>query len=346
VAVLAFGPVTAEARTVADCAAGSTLYTVAHADDSILFQDPDIRTDIASGRCVRTIFLTAGDAGLDATYWQGRENGVAAAYADLAARPNVWRTSDAGIPGHPARLLTLVANPAVSVVFLRLPDGQSRGRGFGSTGLVSLEKLWLETVPSIAAVDGTSSYTRAQLVASLAAAMTTFRPDTIRTQDFLGAFGDGDHSDHHAAAYFTRAAGELYLPRHRLIGYVGYGMTTLAANLSAADAAAKQQTFFAYAPFDPPVCQTVVTCEPAAYAGWWSRQYVNATIDQGSGPPPVPVAAPAPAAPAPAAKAPETPAQAALRRAKAHRRAALCRRTPNARPCKPRRAPQTAPTRL
>jgi LmbE family N-acetylglucosaminyl deacetylase len=343
--VLAFGPAAAEARPAAGCAAGSTLYTVAHADDSILFQDPDIRTDIAAGRCVRTIFLTAGDAGLDATYWQGRENGVAAAYADLAAQPNVWRTADAGIPGHPAPLLTLVANPAVSIVFLRLPDGQSRGRGFGSTGLVSLEKLWLETVPSMTAVDRTSSYTRAELVAALTAAMTTYGADTIRTQDFLGAFGDGDHSDHHAAAYFTRAAGELYVPRHTLIGYVGYGISTLAVNLSAAAAAAKQQTFFVYAPFDPPLCQTVATCEPAAYAGWWSRQYVNATVVQGSGPPPTPQPpVPVPAPSAPVVKTPAAPSQAALRRARARRHAAFCRRAPEARACKPRRAPQTAPT--
>jgi LmbE family N-acetylglucosaminyl deacetylase len=328
VAVFAAGP--ANARGGAACSAGSSLYTVAHEDDSILFQDPDLRTDIAKGRCVRTVFLTAGDAGLDSAYWQGRENGAKASYADLAGKPNVWTEGDAGIPGHPTPLFTLAGNPAVSIVFMRIPDGQSRGRGFGSTGMVSLEKLWLETVPSMRVIDGTSSYTRNDLIDALAYLMTSFAPSEIRTQDFVGTFGDGDHSDHHATAFFTKAAGERYPGSHKLISYQDYGTSALAANLSPAAAQAKQQTWFVYAPYDPPVCQTVSTCGPAGYESWWSRQYIAATIDQ------VGVATPAPPAPATTTTTPAPPAPAPGSRA-ARVRAALiaaCRRAPSSPRCK------------
>ena len=53
---------TSTALTAANCPAGDSMYVVAHEDDSILFQNPDLQRDISNGRCVQTIFLTAGDA--------------------------------------------------------------------------------------------------------------------------------------------------------------------------------------------------------------------------------------------------------------------------------------------
>ncbi len=263
------------------CAAGRSLYTVAHADDSILFQDPDLRRDIAGGRCVQTVFFTAGDAGLDSAYWRGREEGVMAAYAELSGQPNSWTGADAAIPGHPASLVTLAAKPTVSLVFLRLPDGQSRGQGFGSTGLVSLEKLWFGTVPWLRTVDGSSSYTSGQLVRALGFLIASSGPEQIRTLDFSGTFGDGDHSDHHAVAFFTRAAGEGYRIPHTLTGYRGYGAALAPPNLAPVDASAKRRTWFAYAPFDPAICHSIRTCEETGYADSWQRQYTTATLEQG-----------------------------------------------------------------
>src|SRR5215475_11483965 len=42
---------------------GRSMNIVAHEDDDLLFLSPDLIHDIQSGRCVRTIFVTAGDAG-------------------------------------------------------------------------------------------------------------------------------------------------------------------------------------------------------------------------------------------------------------------------------------------
>lgn len=62
-------------------AATQTLNIVAHQDDDLLFLSPDLINDIASGRSVRTVFLTAGDAGNGRDYWISRQAGSQAAYS-------------------------------------------------------------------------------------------------------------------------------------------------------------------------------------------------------------------------------------------------------------------------
>ena len=53
------------------------LYVVAHPDDDLLFMNPDVQTDITAGRAVRTVYVTSGDGGGPASWWQSRETGVA-----------------------------------------------------------------------------------------------------------------------------------------------------------------------------------------------------------------------------------------------------------------------------
>ena len=36
---------------------------VAHPDDDLLFQSPDLLHDVVGGKCVRTVFVTAGERG-------------------------------------------------------------------------------------------------------------------------------------------------------------------------------------------------------------------------------------------------------------------------------------------
>ena len=268
------------------CALGSSVYTAAHEDDSFLYEGPDLYHDIASGRCVETVFVTAGDSGLSEAYWRGRERGVEAAYAEIAGVPDTWTTSDAGIPGHPMARRTLVAKPTVSLVFMRIPDGNwVWGTGFPSTGYVSLQHLWEGTLPTITAIDGSSTYSRQSLIDTLRALILNAGADHLATQNFEGSFGDGDHSDHHAIAFFTKAAGELDPAPHTLTGYVGYQMATWPPNLGAEDTAAKEAAWWAYAPYDPAVCQSKSECLAAGHGTSWTRQYVAATIQQGTLPP-------------------------------------------------------------
>jgi LmbE family N-acetylglucosaminyl deacetylase len=273
---------TGSATAAQTCAAGSSVYVVAHEDDSILFQDPAIQQDIQSGRCVETIFVTAGDAGRSSSYWLGREAGAQASYAQMAGVANTWSQVDAGVAGHPMSQWTLTGNPNVSVVFMRLPDGNDTGSGFSATGNQSLQKLWQGTISSITAVDGSSSYTAGTLTGTLTTLLQTASADRVVTQDFTGTYGDGDHSDHHAVAYFTRAAGQADATPHTLTGYMDYPISSFPVNLAVSDAQAKQATWFSYAPLDTLACQTVSDCTSHGYAAWWSRQYATAVLQQPS----------------------------------------------------------------
>jgi LmbE family N-acetylglucosaminyl deacetylase len=74
---------------------------VAHQDDDLIFQNPALLEAIAAGDCVRTVFVTVGNAGLGEAYWREREEGSRAAYALTPARRQ-GRNSKAGaapVPG-------------------------------------------------------------------------------------------------------------------------------------------------------------------------------------------------------------------------------------------------------
>src|SRR3954447_25015423 len=103
-----------------NCGLGTTLNIVGHPDDDLLFQSPDLLHDVQSGKCVRTVYVTAGASAGDMDTILSRESGVQAAYANMAGVANSWSTSDAGISGHPITLVTLTARPTVSLAFLRL----------------------------------------------------------------------------------------------------------------------------------------------------------------------------------------------------------------------------------
>ena len=82
-----------------------------------------------------------------------------AAYAEMAGVANTWTQSDAGVAGHPMPVMTLSADPNLSLVFMRLPDGNVDGSGFAAQNFESLQKLYTGAVSQMTTVDGSSSYT-------------------------------------------------------------------------------------------------------------------------------------------------------------------------------------------
>src|SRR5216684_3876632 len=134
------------------------LKIVAHYDDDLIFMSPDLAESIQQGRMVRTVFITAGDAGKDAAYWTDREAGILEAYASMAALPNSWESSTLTIAGKTVQLRSLAGSSRVSVVLLHLPDGSPVGSGFRSTRGESLAQLWNDKIPLLHAVDGSASY--------------------------------------------------------------------------------------------------------------------------------------------------------------------------------------------
>jgi hypothetical protein len=261
------------------CVSGTTVNIVAHQDDDLLFLNPDIQSDISSGRCVITVYVTAGDDDEGAQYYIGRENGEKQAYAFMNATLNFWTQNDAGIPGHPMTEYTLTNAPKTSLVFMRLPDGNYDGAGFASNNFESLQKLWQGTIPSMTTVDGTSTYTKTQLISTLAALMDKYQPDIVRTQNFIDGYNSSvDHSDHYSSAYATLAASGSYDTSHLLIGYYDYEINSQPQNIFGTNVTAKQDTFINYAQYDPNVCQTVTACNATKYGGWFLREYTVATI--------------------------------------------------------------------
>ncbi len=244
---------------------------VAHQDDSLLFQSPDLFHDIQNDRCTMTIFVTAGDAGSGEQYWLGREDGVKAAYANMSGVANEWTVSDAGISGHPIPVFTLASHPNISMAFLRLPDGGVDGNGLSNP--VSLKKLWEGSITSLTAIDNSSSYSKQDLINTFAALYAQYQPSRINTQNFVISFGDLDHSDHIATGYFSKSAHQLYTTPHTIYAYQGYDSVFHAINVFNTDLAAKIGAFFTYTPFDPHACQSYEACT-GSYDDWLERQYI------------------------------------------------------------------------
>jgi LmbE family N-acetylglucosaminyl deacetylase len=290
--MLAGTSVTAAAASPPACAS-KAMYVVAHEDDSLLFQSPDLLQDIRSGRCVRTVFLTAGDDGQEESYWISREEGAEAGYARMAGVADTWTGSTVTADGHPIRLETLTGQPGVSLVFMRLPDGgYPAGEGTPAYGNQSLMKLWnggnggspsesdISTVAEEVPATYATTYDFDELVDALAALMTSFEPRWIATQNYTGTFATSvDHHDHVATAKFTQRAQSAYAAPHQLIGYEDYETSAKANNLSGEPLAAKEAAFAAYEEHDK-ACTEGSECK-AQYKGWLERQYVAAAETAG-----------------------------------------------------------------
>jgi LmbE family N-acetylglucosaminyl deacetylase len=272
-----------------DCTAGRTLSVIAHPDDDLLFQNPDMIHDIRAGKCVQTVYLTAGDAGGDAQYIALRQDGVMAAYAQMAGEANRWKNSVQPEDGHPTEAFSLIGDPRITLRFLSLPDGNPNGSGYPVHGGESLEKLWNGTIPVITTLNGSGSYTKEGLVATLNAVMSEFQPNTIRTLNYTGGFGPNyqthspswDHSDHLAAARFALAANQTYSSaplNHTIVGYVGSGPGS-ETDVTGVDLSMKQAAFYRYSEFDSATnCADDEICllKGGQYPRLLQRQYVAA----------------------------------------------------------------------
>lgn len=211
------------------------LQIVAHADDDLYFMNPAVAKSIEAGEPTWTIFLTAGDAGGPPSYWPTREDGIRAAYAEMAGQPNVWDSFQLPIEGRNLTAVALSGTVEVVLVFMRLPDGSFDGSGNLTTGFESLQQLWEDPVAGlIHTVDGAHQYTRSELIDSLAAIVQYRGPSLLRVQDPTGYHGD-DHSDHVHGGRFAFEAHLRLSTEHRLEAYRAYNIDQLPINLSPAE---------------------------------------------------------------------------------------------------------------
>ncbi len=248
---------------------------VAHQDDDLLFQSPDLLHDIKAGNCVRTVYVTAGDAGGNRFYWLERETGSKAAYLQMLQKPNdSWYETVMTIGKNQHITIATPQNSSnVSLAFLRLPDGNTRGSGFAGSHFESLDKLEKGILPTIHAVDDQSDYSYESLQNALQALFKLFGPSEVRTQAYRNANEQyPDHSDHRAVGTLVRSS--LAKNNIAIKYYVGYPVHAWQPNVSNDDLSAKSAAFFAYAQHDPGVCRDLMSCrQQGVYGFYLERQY-------------------------------------------------------------------------
>ena len=277
----ALGATAAAALTVTvttpETCTAHTMQVVAHPDDDLLFMNPDILRDIEAGHCVRTVFVTTGDAARDDSYWPRREEGIRAAYAIMAGADDAWTETTIAIAGNDLTTVTLDAAPAISLVFMRLPDGNRRGTGNRIHDFESLKRLWKGDIPTISAVDGTATYDRESLQRTLTGLMDDFEASTVRTQNWTIEFGAGDNADHTATALFVREAAQMSPTEHTLVAYLGYPSWRRTPNVSGHDLGVKAAAIVAYAAHDPKMCVEPQCVDAIVASIRAARQYVVVT---------------------------------------------------------------------
>jgi len=279
-------PVTLSQIKAPKCSGETIMQVVAHQDDDLLFMNPDLSHGMQAGNCVRTVYVTAGDAGFNKFYWLSREQGSEAAYNYLAhlAPSTVWEQRTVKLANNE---FVTMANPrgtsTVSLVFMHLPDGSPSGRGFAASHFESVAKLDAQEVSSIQSVDKQSQYSKGQLTTAMSQLMQFFEPSEIRTQANYISSDYPDHSDHMAVGRFAQQAFSTY-EQHRVTTqtpaslkfYIGYPIHAQPANVTDGDLEQKQTAFFQYARFDGGVCHTMEQCNnEAVYGIYLQRQYQN-----------------------------------------------------------------------
>lgn len=232
----------------------SSLSVVTHQDDDLGGLNPDVYNDIQSAGTTGTVivcYLTAGDAGQGwGTYAQNREKGVQASYAYMAGKTNTWTTGTMTIAGKTIAYARLTGTNIYHFYF-RLPDASD---SFGGGATISLYKLWTGSITSIKAVDSALTYTKAELITTIASFIDTYSANTYRHLYHLGTLGDGEHYEHHAGGYFGNAG--LLASTTIPSTIVAYRTDTLSetagwTQISASEETAKRGALDAYVPFDP-----------------------------------------------------------------------------------------------
>jgi hypothetical protein len=172
-------------------------------------------------RCVTSVYLTSGDAGLGLPYAAGRETGSKEAYSvkvkngAIPSSDSTWTTTTGFLANQRVVLESYNGNPNVQHVWLRIPDGNYLGDGFPATNSMSLKKLYsgqiqtIQTLPIVLPLTSpsrrdpmdasSSSYNLDGLRQAISEMVALTKPVVVRTQDWQGE-GRSDHSDHYTTA--------------------------------------------------------------------------------------------------------------------------------------------------
>ncbi|MCR2765182.1 PIG-L family deacetylase [Microbacterium sp. zg.B48] len=262
------------------CATAVTMSIWAHYDDDLIFGNPTLQDAITGGDCIRSVFLTASDAGRGTDYSKGRELGILRAYNTMRGQQGFWAE-------RPVTLLSGAVlsqwspedDPDITVAFLRLPDGNVSGDGFASTGYASLPKLLSGVLPVLAPIYGAPPLSSETLVASLAELVLAYHPAHLLTHVPADAamHAAGDHPDHGATGIYARAAWQRAgFPAGEVRYAVGYPSESFTINVTGDTLIRKIDAFRVYAAQDSVVtCATDAAClAMPRFGAWLQRSYL------------------------------------------------------------------------
>ena len=241
----------------------------AHADDDIIFANPELSDAISRGATVRAVYVTAGDAGKGLDYAREREAGIRAAYDLMRGSTAEWDE----------RRLTLLSGavvtrfvptdePRLSITVLRLPDGGLNGKGFAATGDAGLTQLVNGGVAELA-------YDLPRLTATLAELLAAAQPRRVSTNvPHESAFARGDHPDHSCVGSLVRASAPVVgIPVEAMSYFLGYPSQDQPVNVTGEALDAKVEVYRTYAADDPVVrCAEASTCLAQPGFGDWLRR--------------------------------------------------------------------------
>ncbi len=286
-------PIALDQLPLSDCDSKPIIMNiVAHQDDDLLFMNPETLHDIQAKRCIRSVYLTAGDAGSGQFYWLAREKGSEAAYASMLGIHNLWiqRTVKLG-ENEFATAAYPVQNRQVILLFMHLPDGNLNGNGFSSTHHESLARLESNKISVIHGVAGISQYTKPGLIQGLAELMRAFQPTEIRSQaprDVGRTFHD--HSDHITTGQLVSRAYQDYAnPAVPINYYVGYPTRERPQNVFGKDLDETSNIFLSYIQYAHDTgCESTQQClHLPSYGSYLRGQYIlnqNPMLDRASCP--------------------------------------------------------------
>lgn len=257
---------------------------IAHADDDLLFMNPDLAAGIRAGVPTTGIYLTGGETDKPdpQAYTARRQAGTRASYAQMAGVPDEWIPQRIDVdPKHSVEQYSLRARPRIQVIFVNLPENNDPHAVGGKEALV---RLWNDTrdqlrvgtlVPDGGVVHQQYFYTHQDLVQLLVELFNRLRPTVVRSQDpdpdtrlLLDTPKFHDHPDHVMAARFTDEATRRYRgPQFVSVNYRDYGVRDVPPNLTEADHQDKIRIFGAYVPHD----SDSTLGNP--YAPWLARMY-------------------------------------------------------------------------
>jgi len=193
---------------------------VGHEDDDTLFMNPDLQNFLGAGYGTVTVVTTAGEAVAEEVnpppgcaplvaenrfvFAHHREDGMRAAYAQMAGLPNVWNRGAYNVNGRLIEIDALQGAAQIQLVFLNLPDGGDPSIGghdgcdgsfvaclFDNSGDPSFPTI----PPVLVASPGTTfpaasdlgipsyEYNREFLLADLVTLLNAYQPSVIRMLD-------------------------------------------------------------------------------------------------------------------------------------------------------------------